>query len=261
MVPLSSGARGVSWHRKSVTLRRQIEACATEGGSVRYAIYFAPAPEEELARFGAAWLGRDAELGADIEQPRLDAVAPETLRSLTAAPRRYGFHATLKPPFALADGRYEADLVAAVGCFAAAQPVFDLPALRLAAIGRFLALIPAHPSAPLQALADNCVREFDGFRAPPTTAELARRKAAGLTARQEDMLRRWGYPYVFEEWRFHMTLTGRLSPEERAAVEPPLRSLVAPLLDRTHRVGQLAIFAEPQPGGPFIVRARFALGG
>ncbi len=228
---------------------------------MRYAIYFAPAPDEGLARFGAAWLGRDAERGVELDQPHLDSVEPEILRRLTAEPRRYGFHATLKPPFALATGYSEAELLAAVERFAAEQPAFDLPAIQLAAIGRFLALIPSQASAPLQALADNCVRDFDVFRAPPMNGELARRKANGLTARQEDMLRRWGYPYVFEEWRFHMTLTGKLSPEERAAVEPALQSLVAPLLSQTSRVGALAVFAEAAPGAPFTVRARFPLGG
>lgn len=228
---------------------------------MRYAIYFAPGPDDDLARFGAAWLGRDAEHGVDIDQPSIVSVEPEILRRLTEEPRRYGFHATLKPPFGLATGRGEAELLAAVESFAASQCAFDLPPLQLAALSRFLALVPSQPSAPLHALADNCVRDLDAFREPPTTAELVRRKANGLTARQGDMLRRWGYPYVFAEYRFHMTLTGKLSPEERAAVEPALQSLVTPVLAQTCRVSQLAVFAEATPGAPFTVRARFALGG
>ena len=68
------------------------------------------------------------------------------------------------------------------------------------------------PSAALQALADACVEQLDRFRAPPSDAELARRRRASLTPRQDAMLVRWGYPYVFDTWFFHMTLTRRLTP-------------------------------------------------
>ena len=51
------------------------------------------------------------------------------------------------------------------------------------------------------------------FARPPGAAELERRRKAGLSAAQEKMLLRWGYPYVLDEFRFHLTLTGRLQPE------------------------------------------------
>ena len=35
---------------------------------------------------------------------------------------------------------------------------------------------------------------------------------SGLTDRQEALLTQWGYPYVMEEFRFHITLTGALDP-------------------------------------------------
>ena len=71
----------------------------------RYAIYYAPEPGSELAAFGAQWLGRDPETGATIEQPVLLGVRPERLAEITAAPRLYGFHGTLKAPMHLARGR------------------------------------------------------------------------------------------------------------------------------------------------------------
>jgi putative phosphonate metabolism protein len=227
---------------------------------LRYAIYYAPPPDDPLASFGATWLGRCAERDAAVPQPELDSVAPDCLYDVTAEPRRYGFHATLKPPFALAEGFDEGALLATAGRFAARQRAFDLPPLSLAAIGRFLALIPTQHSAALHTLADDCVGAFDEFRRPASEGELARRRANGLTARQDTLLRRWGYPYVFDEYRFHMTLTGKLSPEERATIEPGLRRQVMPLLKQTRRVDQIAVFVEETQGAPFKVRARFPLG-
>jgi hypothetical protein len=81
----------------------------------RYAIYFVPPPGSPLACFGAVWLGYDVANGAEPPQPRLPEIAPERLRNITAEPRRYGFHATLKPPFSLAAGATAEELGEAVG--------------------------------------------------------------------------------------------------------------------------------------------------
>ena len=99
----------------------------------------------------------------------------------SADPRLYGFHGTLKPPIALADGATERDFLDAVGVFAATERQIDVPALALAELQDFLALVPAERCAALQDLSDRCVIEFDEFRRPADEAELARRRAAGLT--------------------------------------------------------------------------------
>jgi putative phosphonate metabolism protein len=218
---------------------------------MRYAIYWAPRGGGSLARFGASWLGRDAATGTAVPQPDLPGIA-----EITAEPRRYGFHATLKPPFALAGGPEE-DLLGAVAGLAATTPTVDAPPLRLAAIGGFLALVTA--SAALDALAATCVTALDRWRAPPAPAELDRRRAGRLTARQEALMTRWGYPYVLEEFRFHMTLTRRLLAEERARLEPALAPLVAPFATAPQHLGDIAVFAEAAPGAPFTERARFPL--
>src|SRR5690606_1132239 len=127
----------------------------------RYAVYYAPPEGAPLDRFGRAWLGRDAATGDDVEPPTLPGLNGERWREITAEPRRYGFHGTLKPPFALADGRRVDDLFAAVAAFAARRTPFALPPLRLARLSGFLALIPSTASEPLAALAADCVRAFD----------------------------------------------------------------------------------------------------
>jgi putative phosphonate metabolism protein len=230
---------------------------------LRYAVYFAPPADSPLARFGAAWLGRDADTGARPVPPSVPGVDPDFAERITAEPRRYGFHATLKPPFALAAGRTEAELLAALRAFAAARQPFAAPLLRLAAIGRFLALVPDGPAPMLHALADDCVRAFDAFRAPPSEEELARRRRARLTPQHEENLRRWGYPYVFESFRFHMTLTGSIADDRlRETVTVGLRPLVEPFSRAPLAVDAVTLFVEEDGDEPrpFRIAARFPFG-
>jgi len=229
--------------------------------AARYALYYAPEAEEALAAWGAGWLGRDAATGAALAQPAVPGLTPEALADLTAEPRRYGLHGTLKPPFRLAEGRSEGELVAAAAALAAATSAFVAPPPRLAAIGRFLALIPSAPAPALHAAADACVRGLDAFRAPPPAAELARRRGAGLTAGQEAMLARWGYPYVLDEFRFHLTLTRRLDAAEHAVLFPWLEEATRPFCQAPMRVRSLCLFVEPAGGGPFTILRRLPLQG
>lgn len=212
----------------------------------RYAIYHAPAPGSALARLGAAWLGRDADGGGARVQPAL----PDGLdiAALTAEPRRYGLHGTLKPPMRLAAGATADDLLAAVAALAARLTPVDLGRLRVAGLGPFLALVCEPQPAALDDLAAAVVAGLDGFRAPPTGAELARRRAAGLTPRQEALLSRWGYPYVMEEFRFHVTLTGRLPAEAMGPVVAAAEAHLAPALAEPQRLDALAVFGEDEAG-------------
>jgi putative phosphonate metabolism protein len=227
----------------------------------RYAIYYAPEPDEPLAAFGRTWLGYDAESGQPMAQPAIDGRVPEWLAEITAEPRRYGFHGTLKPPFVLASDASESGLLAAVTAFAAATPPVDIGLVQLAAIAGFLALVPVDPPAALADLAASCVREFDRFRAAPSAADLAKRRRASLTPRQDALLREWGYPYVFEEFRFHLTLTRRLDPGDVEVVRPLIEGMTAGICATPVRVGALAIFWQASPEAPFRVMARVPLAG
>src|SRR5262249_23894375 len=149
----------------------------------------------------------------------------------------------------------------AVASYAARAAVVRIPALRLATLGHFMALVPAAPVAALDALAADCVRAFDSFRAPPEAAEVARRRMARLSARQEALLAAWGYPYVLEEFRLHLTLTGRLTDADQAQLAPILARLTAPYCGVPLDIEALAVCMQPVPGAPFTVRRRFALAG
>ena len=228
----------------------------------RYAVYYAPRADEGLAVAASQWLGINPEGGRLRRQPLLSGFSPERLAEITADPRLYGFHGTLKAPIALVDGATEREFVDAVGRFAVTLRPVTVPSMALAEIGSFLALVPAERCTALQDLADRCVVEFDEYRRPADEAELARRRAAGLSPRQDALLVRWGYPYVLEEWRFHLTLSGRIEdPAERGAVMAILRKRFGGFVDRPLQVRDLCVFRQAAPGRPFTVLARFRLGG
>ena len=50
------------------------------------------------------------------------------------------------------------------------------------------------------------------------------------------MLVRWGYPYVFDTWFFHMTLTRRLSAEEKQVFMPAAEAYFARAIGTPRRV-------------------------
>lgn len=221
----------------------------------RYAVYYAP-PPGPLAAFGAAWLGWDAVNGRDVAQPDLGL----PLERITRTPRKYGFHGTLKPPFRLAEGRRAEALIDGLGEIAAGLPPVKQAGLRLARLGQFLALVPSGETAALAELAARVVRGLDDFRALPEPAELERRRAVGLSKRQEALLDRWGYPYVLEEFRFHLTLTGRLDDPMAARTEEALETALAGLLPVPFEIRDLCLFGEGAEDGRFRLISRVRLG-
>jgi len=218
---------------------------------MRHAIYFAPSPDTVLHALGSRWLGRDAFTGEALEQPSVTGLA-----LVTGQPCRYGFHATMKPPFALRETVDPEALLRALAALAAEEHCFKVP-LKLALLDRFLALVPRGPCAALHRLAVRAVRELDGFRAPPSAVELARRRSAGLGTRQERHLEDWGYPYVFEDFRFHMTLTERLPPAEVERFEAVAEEHFASVLGAPVLIDGLTLFEEPAVGAAFLAVRHF----
>jgi putative phosphonate metabolism protein len=225
----------------------------------RYALYYAPAPRSELGRFGAHLLGYDAFSRKTLRFPvNIEQALPDW-GELTQDPRKYGFHATLKAPMALADDKSEAELLAACAEFAAMPRPIPMIVPVVSAIGDFIAITPSRPSVELQELAADAVSQFDGFRAPLTAGDRARRNPDRLPPRQREYLERWGYPYVMEEFRFHMTLTGRLPAERRETVLAILRQRFAALDMNSLAVDRLALFKQSDPGSGFKIVRHYSL--
>lgn len=219
----------------------------------RFAIYYLP-PDGPLSDFGATWLGWDVVNGCEARQPSLPG-----LRDMTMTPRKYGFHGTLKPPFRLAEEQSFAALDDACRALAAELAPVRCEGLNLVVLGGFLALTPFGVTTGLQRIAAACVRRLDGFRAPASAAELVRRRKAGLNPRQEALLAEWGYPYVMEEFRFHLTLSGRLPESELAYWTNTLRAHL-PVLPTSFIVDQIALCGERQDGR-FQLIHRYTLAG
>lgn len=225
--------------------------------ATRYAIYYVPAADSALWHFGSEVLGYDAFTGLDVPQWHPTDLAAADWRAMTSDPRLYGFHATLKAPFRLAEGVDETALGASLVHFAKTQaPVALGPwAIRPIPASRdghaFLAMVPASPPAPLATLEGRIVNHFDALRAPLTDAEIARRNPDRLSERQRSYLKAHGYPYVLEEFRFHMTLSGAI--EHAAAIGERLSARASEFgVAPTITIDRLGLFKQ-EDGGRFSV--------
>ena len=209
----------------------------------RFAIYFAPAADSALGGAAVAWLAR-----------------PE-LQVATVSARRYGFHATLKAPMRLATGTDRAGLPAALATFAARHGPVALGSLAPRPIGAFLALTTEPQPQAVTDFAATVVTAFEPFRAPLTAEDQARRLAAPLTARQTELVELYGYPFVLEQFQFHMTLTDRLPPARQAAVRTEADAWFAAALAAPIQLDRLVLFREAQAGAPFERLDEFDLSG
>lgn len=226
--------------------------------TARYALYAAPHPDDPLWAFGSATLGWDAARARDAAFPRGAPFNRADWAALTEQPRRYGFHGTLKAPFELAPGVDEAGLMEAAMVFADRRPAIDIP-LKVARLTRFAAFVPATPNAALHAFAADCVEAFEPFRAPLTDADMARRLKTPLSERQKSLLAAYGYPYVLEEFRYHMTLTGALPEAEADAIAAALGARAPKSL--AFRLDALVVFKQASRDQRFVVLARFPMEG
>ena len=219
----------------------------------RYAIYFAPAPGSDLDIFGAHLLGYDAFTGMDLRSPDGILRMVPDWHDLTKDPRKYGFHATLKAPLSLAPGKTEAELLAACEAFASTPAAIPIIRPVVGSISGFIAVIPAEPPPELIRFAADCVSAFDSFRAPLTAEDHARRNPSQLTPRQREQLDRWGYPYVMEDFRFHMTLTGRLDAERREPILTMLRRSFSAIDLKTLAIDRIAVFRQENAASRFRI--------
>lgn len=224
----------------------------------RFAVYYSPRPGAFADRV-AGWLGWDVVAGAATAQPQIVGL-PAPLADLTAEPRKYGFHGTIRAPFRLAVGLTAQALSSEISALAQRLPPVPCKGLRLENLEGFLALIPEGCQPALQELGAAVVEGTNSFRAPLTKTEIARRQPDLLTARQRTLLEQFGYPYVMEEFRFHLTLTGRLPAIQADAVARVLRSYLAPVLPTPFVIEDLCLMGE-DAAGRFHLISRHALTG
>jgi len=210
----------------------------------RYAIYYTP-PPGPLNDLGASWLGWDIVTGQKPPAPDMENL-PRAHEALIKKPQRYGFHGTLMAPFRLSDGVEPSDLFERFSHFCQNTCPVTLPALALENRGPFLALCPKGDVTPLATLERLILEEFDPHRAALTQSERSKRK--NLSLHQKALMERWGYPYVLDEFRFHITLTGRLKEGEHVILEPILAHYFSPVLSAPFKIDALSLVGEDESG-------------
>ncbi len=224
----------------------------------RYAVYFAPPPDSRWWQAGSQWLGRCAAGSTLKPMPAIKGISDEAFHQVTAAPRRYGWHATLKAPFTLAPSADADQLRVALTRIAASSSAFDLPPLKVALLDDFLAIVPQNRSAAVDAVAARCVMELQPLAAPLSATELQRRRQAPLSPEQDAHLERWGYPFVLDQFQVHCSLTGSLKHLNSQQVQNLQRGAhdwfakLPPC-----RFETLALFAEPTQGADFVLQEHF----
>ena len=211
----------------------------------RYAIYYMP--RGQLGEFGATWLGWDPHLGQK-RQFHYSISNIELHKKRVKTPQKYGFHATLKAPFRLKDTGTFDELLLKFENFCAQEPASTSKSLKIQTLGNFLALVPENVPMSHSRLARNCTKHFDGFRAPLNAQELAKRRKKSLSPNQEQMLKMWGYPYVLDEFRFHMTLTSDLPSKDQNALQKYLETRLFDLLKGAFSIDEIALAGEDQSG-------------
>tara|TARA_R100001129_G_scaffold72316_7_gene49299 strand:+ start:1080 stop:1775 length:696 start_codon:yes stop_codon:yes gene_type:complete len=226
---------------------------------VRYGLYYAPHPDSAFARLANAWLGRDAVTDTAIAQPAVPGFSCDEFTEVTAEARRYGFHGTIKAPFRLADNASETNLLAEAESFAASRAPVPVGEMEAATLHGFVALVPSGDADALGSFADEVVRHFDRFRAPLTPEERARRVPSTLSERQRKNLDQWGYPYIFDDFGFHLTLSKRLDAERAETLRAFANEYFARQLSEPLHMDALTLFVEKEPGSPLTQLARFPL--
>jgi hypothetical protein len=170
-------------------------------------------------------------------------------------------HGTLKPSFELSPHTTEQELLTVATLVCRGLAPLKLPALELGEIANIVSLVLEASSVELENFATYCVRAFDGYRRAltPDQEEVFRKNR--LTVHQEQMLEHWGYPYVNEEFDFHISLTDPIPDErERHRVKDVLEGIAAPVLRKPLIMRELAVFKQNGTQESMSVIARIPFG-
>lgn len=232
---------------------------ANSNAMPRYAIYFTPCPRTRLWQIGSAIVGYDSQVAQAVALPADKGIAALLTPIIQAEPHRYGFHATLRAPFELSAGHDEEQLLQVAHELAAGLSCFTVPRVEIGEMGGFLALLAPEPPAALGALAAACVHGFEPLRAELSPDDIARRMQAPLTPRQVANVQAWGYPYVFDDYVFHMTLTGKLAAEQRLIVRRALAGLLDGHLGSLE-IDAISVLRQNSRDGNFRILERIPLG-
>lgn len=224
--------------------------------SARYAVYFSPNDASPLALYGERVLGRRAD-GQSVAPTSAHYANPAQAKALSATPAHYGFHATLKAPFRLKADTTESQLLDEVATLASQLHPVLMQSLAPRVLSQFIALCFDEQPAAIGELAARCVEYLEPYRAALSDDEIARRNPDQLNDTQRAYLGKYGYPYVLDEFQFHMTLTGKLNPAENSDYIEWLNQQYRSMVPDTPMLDRLAVFYQPEKTSAFRRLAQF----
>ncbi|NCX92047.1 MAG: DUF1045 domain-containing protein [Rhodobacteraceae bacterium] len=216
----------------------------------RYAVYYTP-QDDLFYNLGSSWLGWDTILGQPVSQPEVN--NDINIEKITETPRKYGLHATIKAPFRLADGLSASELARQLRTLCLSLKPIEF-SLEVSELNGFFAFTPTVKNTELRKLHSKVVRELDYFRAQPTKEEIIKRRENQLTSEQDQNLIKWGYPYIFEDFYFHITLTGKIPEDFRNKVKDEIENFFQPVLQQKINLSELALVGEAKDGNFYVIR-------
>jgi hypothetical protein len=170
--------------------------------SERFSVYHVLEPDDPLYCLGSRILGRCLYRSMAVPPPW-----PLSSKRHRVKAAKYGFHATLVAPFKTNEPTDK--LIETLHHLAGRLRSAELGPLELSLLEQgFPALVPADSTPEVFNLEKELVIGLCPFRLPPEPPELARREP--LSSRQRVLAQKWGYPYVLEEFRYHLTLGDRV---------------------------------------------------
>ncbi len=179
----------------------------------RVAIYFLPKKNSSLENFGKNLLGRDINKKKKISLTRRQKYFInrgftyfDELKNYCEQPAKYGFHATLKAPFRLKRNVKTKNFYDVISHIATQHSRFKIKGLKIVYSKKFTFITSRKPNKLLINLENDLVKHLDTFRAELNKTEIKKRIPDSLTFKQNKYLKEWGYPFVFDQFKFHMTL-------------------------------------------------------
>ncbi|MDR1656170.1 MAG: DUF1045 domain-containing protein [Deltaproteobacteria bacterium] len=216
--------------------------------STRYAVYYVPKKDSLLYSLGRDTLGYCIYEGLKYSSPN-----PVQVKAA-----KYGFHGTIVAPFRT---NLSAQVLAGTLSWAALRlsPV-NLTGLKAMALPNgFPALALVDPNPELSKIESSLVRLLTPLRLPLNLIEIQSR--GQLPPKQLEYALQWGYPWVFEYFRFHLTLGDVEDQPMLSERVCRLSKVFTPELLAGEVLDQLSLCVQPSPHDSFKVLATFGLDG
>ncbi len=224
----------------------------------RYAIYYVPPESDHLTKFAASWFGWDVYQGIRVNYSELSNLNYD-IKEITKKPCKYGLHGTLKAPFSLAKDRTIDELRLSLSRLSSSIKKFEIPFISLRKISGFIAIVPTTQNKKLNFLAKKCLQELDCFREVESLEILNKRRSVELSSSMKQNLLKWGYPYVLNDFQFHLTMTSKLAPKVSENVFSVLSSELSSVLNSPLVISKICLFGESKIHGKFKVIEEFSL--